>query len=231
MRKVGLSPPFFESDRSRDLFTATFLFHHFLGEEDLEWLAHFRHLHLSDEQARALIFIKEVGAINNSAYRSMTQTDTLAASISLRTLRDAGLLEAKGQGSGTYYIPTEKLLNPGDKRHQVSTKGHQLESKGHQLDSQQTTESSILLLPQQLQVQLNSLGKKASSFQLRQVIMALCEWQELTPTTLAELLQRDKKRLVRMHLSPMVKEGLLAYKYPQMPMHPQQAYKAQKSSN
>ena len=237
MRKVGLSPPFFESDRSRDLFTATFLFHHFLGEEDLEWLAHFRHLHLSDEQARALIFIKEVGAINNSAYRSMTQADTLTASTSLRNLRDAGLLEAKGQGSGTYYIPTEKLLNPGSKRHQVSPKGHQLEGKGHQLtvkghqlDLPQTIESSIPPLPQHLQAQLNSLGKKASTSQLRRVIMALCEWQELTPTTLAELLKRDKKRLVRMHLSPMVKEGLLVYKYPQMLMHPQQAYRTQKGS-
>lgn len=36
--------------------------------------------------------------------------DTLAASQALRRLRDAGLLEQKGRGAGTYYLPTPWLL-------------------------------------------------------------------------------------------------------------------------
>jgi ATP-dependent DNA helicase RecG len=53
---------------------------------------------------RALIFVREVGAIDNSAYRSLTQTDPLAASKSLRRLRELDILEDRGGGSRTYYV-------------------------------------------------------------------------------------------------------------------------------
>ncbi len=36
--------------------------------------------------------------------------ETLAASASLRRLRDLGLLEQKGRSNATYYVPTNKLL-------------------------------------------------------------------------------------------------------------------------
>lgn len=218
MQAVGLSLPFFESDRSCDLFVVTFLFHHFLGEEDLQWLGNFKELHLSDEQARALIFTKETGAINNSAYRDINQVDTLTASISLRNLRDMGLLEAKNQGPATYYIPTEKLLAP--LTHQPD------EGKGHQFDKHLEPEEQLTNLPQNLQELVTTLGKKTSLEHLRKVILALCEWRDMTPAALAEILQRDRKRLVRKHLTPMIKEGIIVYKYPKMLGHPGQAYKA-----
>jgi hypothetical protein len=53
---------------------------------------------------RALVFVREVGAIDNSAYRSLTQTDILAASGSLRRLKNANLLTARGSGNKTYYV-------------------------------------------------------------------------------------------------------------------------------
>ncbi len=216
MQKMGLSPPLFESDRSRDLFTTIFLFHHFLGEEDLQWLANFRSLQLSDEQARALVFTKEVGAINNNAYRNINQVDTLTASASLRNLRDLGLLEAKNQGSKTYYLPTEQLLAPLKEQHQFEGKGHQLEE--------------FCNLPDDLQFILTQLGKKVPSTKLREAIIALCEWKEMTTSELAAILKRDKKRLVRKYLTPMTKEGLLQYKYPQMLEHPGQAYRTKQST-
>jgi hypothetical protein len=61
--------PLFESDREKDSFTVTLLVHHLLGPEDLEWLAHFHDYSLNEEEARALLVAREVGAINNAAYR------------------------------------------------------------------------------------------------------------------------------------------------------------------
>ena len=59
-------------------------FLHFLGPDDIAWLANFKDLHLSDEDARALIFLREAGAINNAAYRMLNRVDTLTASTRLR---------------------------------------------------------------------------------------------------------------------------------------------------
>lgn len=110
MRQAGLTPPLFESDRGQDLFVARYAFHHFLGPDDLAWLAGFRQLHLSEEEAKALVFVKEFGAIDNAAYRDLAGADTLAASQALRRLRDAGLLKQQGRGSATFYVPLPGVL-------------------------------------------------------------------------------------------------------------------------
>ena len=41
MKEFELSPPMFETDRTADTFTATYLFHHFLSPDDIQWLAKF----------------------------------------------------------------------------------------------------------------------------------------------------------------------------------------------
>lgn len=114
MEQAGLTPPRFVSDRSADQFVATYLFHHFLGPDDLLWLAQFREHKLSDEEARALVVIREAGSLDNAGYRELNKVDTLAASQALRRLRNAGLLTQKGRGSATYYVPTERLLHKPD---------------------------------------------------------------------------------------------------------------------
>ncbi len=50
-----LLPPTFESSRRPDQFVATFLFHHFLGPDDLTWLRQLTSEDISDEEARALV--------------------------------------------------------------------------------------------------------------------------------------------------------------------------------
>ena len=51
-----------------------------MGEEAIQWLSRFRDLHLSDEEARALVAAREQGAIDNAMYRELNRVDTLAAS-------------------------------------------------------------------------------------------------------------------------------------------------------
>src|SRR5438105_11406503 len=105
MQAHDLLPPTFESSRRPDQFVATFLFHHFLGQDDLAWLRALTTEPLSDEEARAMVVVRELGAIDNAAYRNVNRTDTLNASVHLRRLRDLGLLAMKGSGSRTYYVP------------------------------------------------------------------------------------------------------------------------------
>lgn len=111
LEKAHLAPPTFESDRVQNNFTAMLLLHHFLNEEDLLWLKAFDRFGLNDNQKRGLIMLREIGAIDNSSYRQQGGVDTLAASQELRAMRDAGLLEMKGKGSATYYVPGQAFMD------------------------------------------------------------------------------------------------------------------------
>jgi len=51
---------------------------------------------LNDAQKQALIFVREVGAIDNQAYRQMADCDALMASNELRRLKSCKLLNSKG---------------------------------------------------------------------------------------------------------------------------------------
>lgn len=155
MEQAGLTPPLFESDRGADQFVARYFFHHFLGEEDIAWLARFRDLHLSDEEAKALIVVREAGAIDNATYRELNKVDALAASQALRRLRDAGLLAQKGRGSATYYVPTERLAVEEEG---LSSKPEALSSKSQQgLSSNPPTLSTN---PEGLSTKLPALSTK-----------------------------------------------------------------------
>lgn len=98
MERAGLSPPTFESSRSRDEFVATFLFHHLLDESEVAWLSGFGAFGLNEDDLRALAFARETGAIGNSDYRDLNRCDTLTASSRIRRLREHGLLRPNPQG-------------------------------------------------------------------------------------------------------------------------------------
>lgn len=89
---AGMAPPTFESNHGADQFTARLLIHHFLDEADLLWLQQLAAYELTDNQKRVLIFLREVGAVDNSTFRQLNGGDVYRASTELRALRDAGLL-------------------------------------------------------------------------------------------------------------------------------------------
>lgn len=220
MVQHDLLPPTFESTRRPDQFVATFLFHHFLGKDDLAWLRRLTDEALSDEEARALVFAREVGAIDNAAYRMINRTDTLNASTHLRRLRDLALLTMKGSGSRTYYLPgpafelitargTTGLVPNDDLGTTFSDFGHQ----------------RVVPVPEPIRTQIVAAGAKPRQDEVRRLVLALCQWRPLSSRELAAALDRqDVKKLVRNHLSPMVAEGLLAYTIPEMENHPDQRY-------
>lgn len=217
-----LLPPTFESSRRPDRFVATFLFHHFLGPEDLAWLRRLTFEPLSDEEARALVFVRELGAIDNAAYRAINRTDTLNASAHLRRLRSLDLLAMKGGGSRTYYEPGPAFvtsLSPSQAdTHQLAGNRPQPERNGHH---------PLMPIPEEIRLRLPPPGTKPRREVVQALIQDLCRGQALSSRELAQILgKQDHKKLVRNYLSPMVAEGLLAYTIPEMENHPDQRYTA-----
>ena len=116
MKEAGLMPPTFESNHEANKFTARLLLHHFLSKENMEWLAQYASFDLTNEQKLALVFVREVGAIDNATYRQLDSSITHArARLEIHKLCDLGFLEKKGQGRNTYYIRTSKVVSLGER--------------------------------------------------------------------------------------------------------------------
>jgi ATP-dependent DNA helicase RecG len=223
MSQAGLSLPTFESDREKDSFVVTFLFHHFLNADDVEWLGRFSELNLSEDEHKALVYARELGAINNASYRDINRVDTLVASSRLRHLRDLGLLEQKGKSVSTYYEPTAALLNPGSAL--LATKEQSLTTELEAKEQSLTTE--LEGKTQGSHTIAQSLGKRASPKQLREAILSACRLRPLSITELADLLGRKRYYLLTKMIRPMVAGKELFYTYPDNPTHPQQKYTSQ----
>jgi ATP-dependent DNA helicase RecG len=238
MQDHDLLPPTFESTRRPDQFVATFLFHHFLGSDDLAWLRALTTEALSDEEARALVVVRELGAIDNAAYRNVNRTDTLNASVHLRRLRDLGLLVMKGSGSRTYYVPGLGFrLSPAalDEDTQKPLAGAQTPKAGRQTpqpgaqtpQARRQTPQVDRPIPPNLAQRLPEPGTRPRRALLQQLVLDLCAWKPHSARELASLLgRRDHKHLVKELLGPMVAQGLLAFTIPSMEKHPEQRYTA-----
>jgi len=216
MGQHGLSAPTFSSNRDSDEFTAIFLFHHFLSERDWNWLSQFKEHELTEDQMRALIFVREVGAIDNSAYRSLTQTDTLSASKSLRKLREHDFLADRGSGSRTYYVAGSVLQKAG-----LSEDGS-IHANATNMDAKRgvTTQD----LPTYLRVRLGNLGRRVEPEVMEALIVDLCAWRPLSAEEIAKLVDKTSNYVSNKYLYRMVRIGALSHMYPGMVKHPGQKY-------
>lgn len=171
---------------------------------------------------------RELGAIDNAAYRSINRTDTLSASSHLRRLRDLGLLDMRGGGNRTYYVSGQAFaeslsLAAAPDRRQPPGNGYQPDQNSHHLG--QNSHQDLVTIPEALKIRIPVAGTKPRREVLRALILDLCQWRALSARDLASILGRQEhKPLVRDHLSPMVAEGLLAYTIPEMENHPDQRY-------
>ncbi len=251
MEQAGLTPPLFESDRAGDQFVARYFFHHFLGAEDIAWLARFKDAQLSSDDAKALIVVREAGAIDNATYRALNKMDTLAASVALRRLRDAGLLVQKGRGSATFYVPAQRLglTEPAEGADDaLPSKPAALSSKPGGLSSNPGVLSSnpppagaaaerawlnddarrMLLdgLPGSLAARLGAIGLRHPPQEIQHLVVELCALRAWAAEELSLVLRRNPEVVRQNYLRPLMREGRLVMTRPEEPNDPQQSYKA-----
>ena len=250
MEEAGLSPPSFESDRHDDAFAATYLFHHFLNEEDIQWLGQFTHMGLDEEEARALIFVRERGRISNADYRDLTGLDTLSASQHLRRLTDLDLLEQVPKGAATYYVPGPRMkssqtqeaeglslesesvsgesgsLSGESEGLSGESEGLSGESEGLSGESSGLSREALLgELPEWLQEEVQQLGQRSrDTRRLNEALIHLCAQRPFTARELAVLTGRNPAYLQQSYLYPLLREGRLRYRHPEDPNRPDQAY-------
>lgn len=241
MRKLledaGMAPPTFESNRSEDTFTARLLLHHFLSEDDIAWLAQFNAGSLSDSQKRALIFLREVGAIDNPTLRQLSDLDVLGASGELRALRDKKLIKKKGKGRSTYYVPGPNFTDDSAplESHSAPVKEEGSKpSKGHSApvnydDSAPPGSDSAPAiskdeLPEEVRGYLNDIGKRASEKQMNLFLLSVCQWKDMKLQRIAALLDRQPKYILQKYIQPLMQDEKLDYTIPDMPNHPKQKY-------
>ena len=101
--EAGLSMPTFESNRKSDTFTIRLLLHKFCNEDDKVWLERYDGISLSQDQQMALIFAREVGAIDTLTYAQLIGVKTNIADENLGFMKESGVLMQKGRTLDTVY--------------------------------------------------------------------------------------------------------------------------------
>lgn len=242
MENVSMMPPTFESDRENNRFTVRLLLHHLLNEKDLEWLKNFESFKLTDNQKRILIFVREVGAVDNSSARQINGSDSVVANADLRKLRELNLLEIKGKFKYSYYVPSEELADIFNDRLSIGTLSTELDV----LTNLSAPPTNLSALPTNLSTlpvdlsalpdaslnklsglmdQINNLPQRINDKSLlANLILQLCEIHTFKLNELAEIIGKSDKYILREFIKPLLNEKRINYKYPDMINHPDQAY-------
>lgn len=237
LEQSGLTAPVFISKIIENEFVATYLLHQLLGEEQLRWLTQFSHLHLTDNEAKALLLAKETGAVDNAGLRAISGLDTLSASQLLGKLHHQyHLLEQGGAGPATYYqlaqsVQTDDqsmLLSVNDdvftelNTSDLGTNTSDLGANASDLH----IATSEFDLPDELKQMIDRLTPKARKESLWPVIVWLCSLRPYKAEQLADQLSLRVGPLKSSHLNVLREnEGLIEYLYPEVVNHPNQAYK------
>jgi len=222
MEERNLSMPLLQSDRTGNSFLAMLLFHHFLSRKDLDWLGSFEHDGLTEDEMKAMISAREVEAIDNSTYRDINRgCDTLTASKHLRKLCDCGLLEKKGQGPSTYYIPTERALANWPPNPSGEDKSPELEGLPPELER---LPPELRDLEPELLDRISGLGKRGKPEDVLQVVLDLLRWRALSLDQLSMLIDRSPDHIRKTYLNDLIAADFVGRSNPDAPTDPGQTY-------
>ncbi len=213
MKKANMVPPTFESDHTRNQFTARLLLHHFLGEDDLKWFEMFKSFELSDEQKLAMVFVREVGAIDNITYRQLSGLKSSRASKDLSNMVNSNLLEAKKHSSQTYYVMGAELkvrIKDSENSNQPTT------------DSSSPTSESLSI---DLKDKIEKIGKRTRDKELLlEIVMDICKIKPRSISEIARITNRTDNYVKHNIVATLRKNGKLTYTIPEMINHPEQKY-------
>ena len=231
MKASKMMPPTFESNREKNNFTIRLLFHNFLSNEDIIWLGNFQVHTLNDNQKLALVFVREVGAIDNISYRQLTGANRTQAGIELRDLRKRELVEQRSAGKSTYYLPSPIFLSTMVDNNTTMVDNNTTMVDNDTLMGVEVIDMMYQQIPDEIMELIKRLGKRSLSPKLmRETILKLCAWREFSMAELAQILGRHEKYLKTNYIQPLINENRITYTIPAMKTHPRQKYKTIKET-
>lgn len=238
MKDAKLMPPTFESDSSRNIFTTRILLHHFLSEEDVKWLSSLSVNDLTDAHKVAIIFLREVGAIDNITYRQLSGVSTKDASKDLKHLVKLNLIEQKGQGRQTYYIPSKELIGlyssngatsdayGATSDEKVATSDEKVATSDKKVATSDEKVATSDLFGERIFNKLNSLGRWSKRTELEHLIIEMCQRMPLSIEEIASLTKRNINYIRNKILPGLLRDKRISFTFPEMINHPNQKYTA-----
>jgi ATP-dependent DNA helicase RecG len=199
---------------------------------------------LSSERQLALATVVNEGQVTHTRLMSMTSVHSRDITLALNALVKTGFLESDGMGKGTFYFfpnerPESRISSDGffsdvnsdhlsvnsdcleSNSDRLSVNSDRLESNSDRLNVNSDHWRSLMTIAEPV-----SGKRKVSKDVFRGVILALCQEKFLTQRQLSELLVRSPHTLRNGYLSEMILSHQLELKYPDIPNHPQQAYRS-----
>lgn len=257
LAKSQMMLPTFDSSHSANTFTLRLLLHHLINEKDHSWLALFDKFQLNDDQKTALIFIREVGALDNQAYRQLTGVNLLQSSLDLRKLVKENVLLQKGSSKkNTYYIPGKEfiyMVSGGTLEKHMQTITDSFEITRNTADTQENSKDAfdkknvldgnlnsingnldaingnLPVLSKDLQQKIKNLGTRVKPENMEELILELCAHQSYKTSEIAQILGRNESYIAEKFLNKLLKEGKLIFNIPEVVHHPQQSYKTNRN--
>ena len=228
MTQNMLPPPVFVSDRAKNKCTLTIFLHNLLSTEDMVWVDAIGATHLSDNQKLALVFLREIGAIDNSSYRQIASVSVRQATNDLRTLKELGYVTQEGKSKGAIYKLAAMV---GNKQTMV---GNDQTMAGNDLSIVGKASVRGFLtdrIPQALKEKIEALKGRSEPQEISQLILEVGEVTDFSATEIAALLKRNEKYVKSNYLRPLLDLGELEYTIPDMQRHPMQRYRIKKQQS
>ena len=152
-------------------------------------------------------------------YRQFAGCDPLKASAKLSVMRDAGLLEMKGMGKATYYVPGDRF--PIAKH---ETTAPRVQTTAPRVQTTALQSQTTAPIPKDLESGLAALGRKAPRERVVELMVRLCSCRAMTKEDLMKYLNRSEATI--RHIATSLLGKRLSYLYPEVIHHPNQAYVA-----
>ena len=258
MKKAKLMPPTFESNRETNQFTIRLLFHHLLGKEDIEWLSLFAKYELNNEQKLSLIFIRELGAIDNITYRQLNSDITSRkATVDLHRMCENGLFELRGLRRNAYYVAGQEFVWLNSRAKDLNSRANGLngraDEKMYGADGEMCRADGEMYgavdemygavdemygavdemygadeLPEALKEKILKIGKRIPEEEMKKLLIELCDLHPFSLHEISILLHRNMVFLRNHYINPLMAQGKLFYTIPEMIRHPNQKYTTKK---
>lgn len=176
---------------------------------------------LDKTAVQAVVTAQVEGSVTNGRMQEITGEHSKDITNVLQTLVRDGLLTQQNQRRWASYRVAEDSPQSGDNSPHLAGSSPQLAE-----DSPHTVTSSPHLIPELLSLAEPARVKtKLPAVEMQALVLRLCNVRWLTSKDLATLLNRDAENLQGRILARLVKKGLLALRFPDVPNRPDQAYR------